>query len=429
MINEIIEVEIESLNINFEGIGFYNGKKVCVRNVLPGERVKVKIVLEKNNFIMAKLQEIITQNPLRIEPPCKYYNNCGGCSLQILEPKDALKLKASVIKNYFDNIFDGEIKFTKSENDFFYRNKIVFSVEKKSVVGLKQENSNKIIKIDKCLIANQVINNLLNIFNNWLQTTTLNFQIDYFVVRQYEGSFIVTIVTKNKVDKKQLDGLVVLFNKNYKNCFGVYVNYNLNNKDIFGTSWQHIYGLTSLNVTVNGIKATIHPYSFLQINYDVMQKLYNKVLSCISKDEIVIECYSGAGLLSAMLAKKAKQVYSIEINKNATNDANLLKQANNIKNLQNINGLCENIIPTLNVDFSKTTFVLDPPQSGCDSKVLNSLIKNKIEKVIYISCNPYTLKQNTYFLKDYYKIEQLEIFDMFPNTSHVECLCVLKRIH
>ena len=99
MIKDIIEVKIDRLNINFEGIGFLGDKKVCVKNALPGEIVKTKIVFEKDNFIMANLMEIVVKNPLRIEPVCKYYYSCGGCPLQILGPKDALKLKANVIKD------------------------------------------------------------------------------------------------------------------------------------------------------------------------------------------------------------------------------------------------------------------------------------------------------------------------------------------
>ena len=427
MIGDIIEVDILELNIQFEGVGFYNNKKVCVKNVLPGEKVKAKIIFEKPNFVSAKLVEIIVKNPLRIEPKCKYYNICGGCTLQILEPKDALKLKGEIIKKYFSSLFGGEVKLFESKNSFFYRNKIAFAVEN-GVVGLRQENSKKIVEIDTCSIANKRVNELLLILKKWVRNNNINFDIKYFVIREFSYSFILTIICKNKVkDLKTVNELVAFLKNNFKEPFGVFLNYNLNEKEIFGKDWQHIYGLKGLDVKLCNLNVNIHPYSFLQVNYYTAEKLYERVLNYISSDDFIVEGYSGAGILSSLMAKKAKKVCSIEINKNATMDANILKENNNLINLCNINGDFSKVIKDFGEDIRNAVVVLDPPQSGCQKEVLNCLIENKIKKVIYISCNPYTLKQNVYYLKNYYEVKNLELFDMFPNTSHIESLCVLER--
>lgn len=429
MVNDVIEIKIVELNINFEGVGFFNNKKVCVKNVLPEEVVRVKIIYEKENFIFATLVKIIVKNPLRIEPYCKHYYLCGGCSLQILGPKDALKLKADVVKSYFSNFFSGSVIIHESKNDFYYRNKVSFGCKDDLIIGLKRENSNEVVNIDECVICDKIINKILNILKNFLKEMHIKIKVKNFVIRQFDNSFILTIVVKNKIENiKIFDLLIKNLEENFsKNSFGIFINYNSSNKEILGRDWQHIYGIKKLNIKLMELDIDIHPYSFLQVNYDIMQKLYNRVVDFVGSGDVVVEGFSGAGLLSSLIAKKAKEVYSIEINKSATKDANLHKGKNNLHNLHNINGSCSEIIPKLNLDYENSVFVMDPPQSGCDTKVLDTIIKNKIEKVIYVSCNPYTLKQNVYYLKDYYKIENLEIFDMFPNTSHCESVCILER--
>ena len=196
---------------------------------------------------------------------------------------------------------------------------------------------------------------------------------------------------------------------------------------ILSDKWQHLFGLKYLEDEFEGIKYNIHPYSFLQVNNKVKNDIYKYVLQKID-NQIVIEGYSGAGLLSAILSKKAKKVIGVEINKNATKDADNIKNLNNINNLENINGDCKSVLPDLAKKYSNAVFVIDPPRSGCDEKTLTAIKENNINKVVYISCNPYTLKQNVKFLSDKYKITDFEIFDMFPQTSNVESVICLEKI-
>jgi 23S rRNA (uracil1939-C5)-methyltransferase len=159
---------------------------------------------------------------------------------------------------------------------------------------------------------------------------------------------------------------------------------------------------------------------------DVRNDIYNVVLQNVDNRE-VIEGYSGAGLLSAIIAKKAKKVFAVEINKNATKDADYLKKINNLTNLQNINGDCSKVLPELAKQNPNAIFLIDPPRSGCDQNTLKAIKENNTSKVIYISCNPYTLKQNLKFLSDIYNIDSIQIFDMFPNTSNIESLAFLSK--
>ncbi len=166
----------------------------------------------------------------------------------------------------------------------------------------------------------------------------------------------------------------------------------------------------------------------MQVNDDVKNNLYNEVLNNIHSSNVVIEGYSGAGLLSALISTKAQKVFAVEINKHATQDANNVKQQNSLSNLQNINGDCSIVLPKLIEKYPNAVFVIDPARNGCDKKTLQAVKNSNIKKIIYISCNPYTLKQNIVFLGDSYKITKLQLFDMFPQTFHIETLAVIEKI-
>lgn len=426
--NNIIKLKIDALNINGEGLSLYNNKKVCVKNVLPGEEVLANILMEKSNFILAKKQSVINKSPLRITPECPYYEKCGGCDLQHLEDFEALKIKKEVIANYLSNFYSGQIKENRSPKGIGYRNKMSFFVNEDKV-GLIEEGTNKIVEIESCLIASGQINNVIKVLKSFLQSHKSNL-ITHFVVRELNDKFILTVVCKN--NHNDLKELVLKLIENLKNnfmedSFGVYINLNKSKNQILGDTWNHVFGLKYLTASILDVKFCVHPYSFLQVNFDVMEKLYMEVVKRIDND-IVIEGYSGAGLLSCIMAKRATKVISVEINKSAAQSANQTKKMNGICNLENINADCKNILPRLTSDYPNATFVVDPARSGCDRDILVALNKSNIKKIIYISCNPYTLKQNLGVLSQTYKVKDVQIFDMFPKTSHIETLVCLEKI-
>ena len=187
----------------------------------------------------------------------------------------------------------------------------------------------------------------------------------------------------------------------------------------------NICGLKELKSTFKGLTFYIKPYSFMQINDEMRDKLYQKVAQKMDGG-VVVEGFSGAGLLSAILSKNSKWVYSIEINSSANLDAEKTKNANKIVNLTNICGDIRVELPKIIEEHKDATFVIDPPRSGVDNGTLDLLKQCKVKRIIYISCNPYTLKQNLVYLKDVYEITDFEIFDLFPQTFDIESLVELK---
>ncbi len=415
------KVVIDSLNINGEGVGFLQDKKVCVKKVLKGEEAQIERVYEKKNFILGKAVNIVKKSPLRREEKCKYCSKCGGCDFMFVE--DALSIKKEIIRGYFKDLYTGNIVINKSAKEFNYRNKVSFFV-KDGFVGMQERGSNKVVKIDYCLVAKEEINEVLKLAQMYIDETNET-NIHHIIVRSLEGLVsVVCVVTKKP---KNLENFNSLLKNKFNDRYGLFLNYNtLNSSNILSDKFELIAGNKQIETEIFGLKFFIEPYSFMQINDDVRNKLYKRVLNEI-EDEIVIEGYSGAGLLSCLMSARAKSVISIEKNRTATSDANKTKEANNITNLTNINGDCVDVLPNLIRQNNNATFVIDPPRKGVDNKILKILKEEKVKKIVYISCNLYTLKQNLVTLKDSYKVTNFEIFDMFPNTTDIESLVVLER--
>jgi len=253
--------------------------------------------------------------------------------------------------------------------------------------------------------------------------------VKFLVCRVLGSEALITIVI-NAEKLKHVENFAQML-KNEGIEFGLNVNINkTNNNVILSDKFVHVCGKKELQGQENGISYPISSLSFMQVNDYIKTKIYNKALHSIDKGSIVVDAYSGAGLMSAMLAQKAKRVYGIEIVETATKNANKLAELNKISNLVNINGDCEQKLPEL-VDELRGEFVqvvLDPPRKGCDKRVLEAVVISNPEKVIYISCNPATLARDAKVLIDAgYSVKEVTGFNMFPQTSHVETVAIFQK--
>ena len=167
--------------------------------------------------------------------------------------------------------------------------------------------------------------------------------------------------------------------------------------------------------------------SFLQVNDEVKNLIYQKIIDTLGSQKNVIDAYSGAGLLSSIIAKNGANVYGIEIIKEATENANKLKFLNDLYNLTNKNGDCAKIIPELAKELKGNfSVVVDPPRKGLDDMVVEVFLKTEPKMIVYLSCNPATLARDLSKLTEKYKIDFIQPYDMFPQTANVETLVCLK---
>lgn len=432
--NDFLEIDIEDIGINGEGISHFEGMAIFIKGALVGERVRAKIILVKPKFCVAIIDELLTQSPDRVAPFCEVFGKCGGCSLQHLSYDVQLRYKRDNIINTFkkSGITLDVQSFVKSEKIRGYRNKMSLPVTG-TAVGFYAQGSHRIVPITSCPIQFDSNEKIIKIFTDFLRgnnlvgydETTEKGDVKHLVVRVIGNMTYVTIVTP-RAALPQIKALSEELTRVYGDNYALYLNFNdKKNNVILGNKTQFISGNNS-PVVLDGLKCEVHPLSFFQVNDFIRQQLYASV--CKHTFGTVLDAYSGAGVLSAHIAKSAEKVIAIEIEKAATESAQKLIELNNIKNIKTINGDCAEEVPKVMAHNKIDVVVLDPPRSGCDRRVLSAVGETKVKKVVYVSCNPATLARDCKIMEEYdYKIESLCPFDMFPHTGEAEVLCILKK--
>ena len=431
--NEIINLEITDIGINGEGIAKLDNFVIFIPFALKGELVKVKILKVNKNFAYAKVEEILEASPSRVIPKCPVFKKCGGCNLQHTTYENQLIIKQNIVDVTLKKMLKSDFVVNAtvgSPKEYGYRNKMQFPINE-SGIGMYAINSHRLVPLDYCPLSEDWCKTLISIIKTYIKESNItlyNEETNKGVLRNVlarvnDDSILVTIVCNGV--PKSVDILSNLLKENFKN-YGLYYNVNkLKNNTILTDEFVHISGIKEQTSTDFGIKHTLLPLSFAQINVDVQNLIYSKVLDLV-QDQVVIDAYSGAGLLSAILSKKAKAVYGIEIVKQATQNADDLKELNGLKNLTNINGNCAEELPKLISTLPPCTVVLDPPRKGCDKKVIDALNISKPTRIIYVSCNPASLARDLSLLEELYSIELIQPYDMFPQTKHIETLVSLR---
>ena len=416
-----MKTKIFDYGMNGEGIGKIENKIVLVPNALIDELVEVEIVEDNKNYFTANLKSIVEISSNRQHPPCPYYNECGGCNLQHMNYAEQLKFKTNHIQKTIKKITGLELKVNNTidcSNEFNYRNKMSFSVQNNSC-GLLKHNSKEIVDIVSCPLACNTINKILYIVKEYININNAR-EVRNIVIRNINNQTLVGVVTKKFIDLKKL---LSTLNEHFVDI-GLYEIVNTRNDSVvLSGKVYHIGGIKEIQINEFGLSYSVDLLGFHQTNLEIQNKLYEKVLEYVDKNSVVINGFSGQGLLTAILSKKAKQVIGIEINKSSHKSAEQLKTRNKINNIKNI---CGDFFKHFSKEMKNAnTIILDPTKKGCGRDVMNQI--NGVKNIIYISCNPIALSKDLNVIKNDYIIEEITPFDMFPNTTSVETLVKLKR--
>ena len=384
-------VEIEKLDHFGRGIAKVNNVPIFVENALIDEEVETFITKEKKNYMEGIVSKYLKKSPLRMESKCPYYDKCGGCDLLHLSYDEQLKFKENKVKEIIKKFSGLEcVNSIVGSKQFNYRNKVTLQVNKD--IGYFKKRTNDIIAIDKCLLVDDKINKIIAELKN----------VD------------VSKINKIVIRVTNLESMVVFYG-NITNKINLDVDTIIvNNKVIKGNGY--------IKENINGLNFIISPTSFFQVNNIGMINIYNKVLDYIDGGN-VLDLYCGTGTIGIYVSKKANKVLGIELNKEAVKDALFNKKINNINNIDFISGDVGIILFKNN--FKADIVIVDPPRAGLDSNSINNIIKIKPNKIIYVSCDPVTLARDLNILKEHYDVLEITPFDMFSNTYHVECVCLL----
>lgn len=430
----------ESIDQQGRGVGKINGIVAFVNGLLPGETAEVLVIKVASNYVVGKLVTVLEEAQARVSPPCGYFSACGGCSMQHMEYSEQLKYKTNQVREALKRI--GGLADPKvmdcigMDNPFRYRNKAQFPVASDGI-GLYAAGTHRLVNIDDCLIQHEL--------NSKIMAVVRSFNIEPYDERTHAG-LLRSIVTKvsslngrfmvipvinsraNKLPKQLIDALMEI-----EQVSSVYINFNtVQGNTIMGKDMIHAAGERYLDDVTCGVKHKIMPLSFQQVNPKQTELLYTKAveLAGLSGSETVFDAYCGAGVLTLLLARRAKKVYGVEIVQQAIDAAFDNAKSNGISNTEFICGECEKIYPKIiEKGVKPDVIVTDPPRKGCDESVLKAFADAQPDRLVYISCNPATLARDVKALCERgYTLDIAQPIDMFPQTGHVETVALLTRI-
>ncbi len=449
-VGERIIVTIKRLGINGEGVGYYRRKAVFIEGALPGEVVKATVSRIETGYLLATVDEREKTSKQRVTPECSAFRDeqCGGCQLQHLSYEGQLLEKAEMVREAFAR-YCGDVAVDVRpvigmDNPWRYRNKAQFqlSVDKSGrvVAGLYSANSHRLLDLADCPIQPSPINTVLRTLVELIQSLHVSIFnektgkgcLRSLVVRESpNGEMQLTLVSFSSYIP-QLDELLHELLKRHPQIISVAQNVNSSSSPlIFGEQTRILHGADTLEIRLGAMKYAVSPRAFFQLNSEQTVKLYDEIkqAASLSGSECVVDAYCGSGTIGLWLASEAKEVLGVETIEDAVLDAQYNAQLNGIENTTFTCALAEQWLPSrVHKGLKADVIVVDPPRAGCDRKLLQAISDAKPEKLIYVSCNPSTLaKDCRYLLEQGFRIDYVQPVDLFPHTSHVECVVLLTK--
>lgn len=406
-VGNIYECIVDRLNHQGKGICLVDSRVVFVSDCLPGERVKIKIDHVSKKFVSGIVIDRLSDSSSRVDVKCPYYSSCGGCDIMHMSYSFQHDFKFNKVTDIIRKFVHEDIKINEVVYDeqFYYRNKATFHI--KEGIGFYKDKTYDLIDIDKCLISSIEINSVLSV----LKKMNLN-NVESVVVRSshFDKSVMVIFSIVGKVDEGYfIDSLKDIVSS-------IYIK-----KD----KYKLIYGSEYIIDKIGDLRFVISPDSFFQVNTPMAYKLYSKVRDYAGNldDSNVLDLYCGTGTIGLFVG--GKSLVGVEINESAIHDANINKNLNNISNCKFICGDSGKVLKGLDKNFD--VVIVDPPRSGLSPLSINEVISVGANRVVYVSCDPVTLARDLNIFKEFYDIKEISLFDLFPNTNHVESVCLLVK--
>ena len=458
------EIEIEKIVFGGEGLGRVDGFTVFVPMSVPGDKLEIDIISVKKSYARGLITRIIEPSKDRIEDLSKVsFEDFDGCDFGMLKYEKQLEYKDKMLEEVLTKISGIDLenvqveKIIESDEKVNYRNKTAEPFFKKDGIiqtGFYSRKSHNVFLAKESLlkseIAKMIIDKFLQKVNNF-SGTKKEFKVfneinntgflKQIMVRNNEKDevMIVVVVNKNSQYNQLSKVLEEMYDEN--ECIkSVYISVKTEQNNVILGKNIHLFGSQYLEEEMEGLKFKIYPNSFFQINKKQALKLYDTAIEFLNEEKnnknngkiyekTVIDAFSGTGTIAMMLSKNIKKVIGIESVESSTLAAKLTSHENSIQNVEFVNGKVEKELPKILKRENIGAIVFDPPRRGIEEIALKSVIKNKIEKIVYISCNPATFARDVKILTENgYVLKKITPVDMFPQTAHIEVVGLLEKL-
>ena len=449
--DDVIEVKIEDMGVDGEGIGKADGITLFIKDAVIGDVVQAKIMKMKKSYGYARLLEVLTPSPYRVEPKCPVSRPCGGCQLQALSYDKQLEFKENKVRNNLKRIggfTDIPMEpIAGMKEPYHYRNKAQFPIGRdkdgKLTAGFYAARTHSLIPVDECYLGAKINEPILGKILQIMEQE----HIEPYDEKTHTGlvrhilirfgfttkEIMVCFILNGKKLPKQEKFIAALTEIPGMTSISV----NRNEKDtnvIMGEKTITIWGSDYITDYIGDIKYQISPQSFYQVNPAQTKVLYEKALEYagLTGTETVWDLYCGIGTISLFLAQKAKKVFGVEIVPQAIADAKKNAALNDITNVDFFVGKAEEVYPSYVSEHKEEAkaevIVVDPPRKGCEESLLSTIVSMAPERIVYVSCDSATLARDLKYLCGHgYELKRVQAVDQFCQTGHVETVVLLSH--
>ena len=457
---QIAEGRIDHVVFPNKGIAVTEeGDRVVVKNTIPGQKVSFLVNKVRKGKAEGRLLETLEKSPLEEVPSCPHFGECGGCTYLSLPYEEQLKMKESQVRGMMEEAIGDKCEYQwlgikGSPVQAEYRNKMEFSFGDAFKggplsLGLHKRGSfYDILTVAECQIVDEDFRAILKATVEFFDEKGISFfhrlthvgYLRHLLVRKAVKTqeILVDLVTTTQMEN---DGDLLVQWKDMLCALplkgelkGVLRTKNDSLADVVRNDGTEVlYGQDYFYEELLGLKFKISPFSFFQTNSLGAEVLYETAREFILSDnadllreKTVYDLYSGTGTIAQMLAPVAKEVVGVEIIEEAVEAA---KENAALNGLTNCKFLAGDVLKVLDTIEEKPDYiVLDPPRDGIHPKAIEKIINYGVENMIYISCKPTSLARDLeIFLARGYEVKQICCVDMFPNTVHVETVCLLSK--
>ena len=445
-VKQRIPLKIKRMGINGEGIGFYKKTLVFVPGALKGEEVFCQVTSVKRNFVTARLLTINKKSKFRVEPSCSIYEECGGCQLMHLRYDKQLEVKDDIIRQALNKFKPAgyesyEIRHTLGmEQPEHYRAKLQFQIRSfggSIKAGLYAEGSHRLVSVEDCLVQDVLTQRIINRICQLLNT----YKVPIYNERKIAGVRTVMIRKAQATEQVQLifvtsrdlrlTALIKELTAEFPQIKTIALNVNRSkSSEIYGEKTEVIWGNADISEEVLDYQFSLSPRAFYQLNPQQTEVLYGQAVAAldVSENDHVIDAYCGVGTIGFAFAAKVRSIRGMDIIPEAIADAKKNAQRMGFENTHYEAGRAEDIIPKWYKEgYRADALIVDPPRTGLDDKLLDTILKYQPAKMVYVSCNTATLARDLVKLSKVYDVHYIQSVDMFPHTARTEAVVKLVR--
>ena len=460
---EDVELTIDSAAFKGKGIGKIDGLAIFVPNTAPGDRVRARIIKKKKSYREAKLLEVIEPGPNRIDPKCQHAQHCGGCNWQHVSYDHQLTFKRDQVEDHMHRI--GKLTHLEvnptigCENEFYYRNKMEYSMGHKRWLSQEEVNSDeyvddrcfaaglhapgrfdKILNINECHLQHPISYKILDFVRSWCIEHGIEpynridhegFMRNLVIRKAYHTDDLMINVVTYKDDQDVVEALSYALQNEFHEITTIVNNVNDTRRDTAEGRYENVlFGPGNITDKIGPYYFSIGANDFFQTNTLQTERLYEvaKSFADLNDDDILYDLYCGVGTLSLFLSKSCKKVVGIELEEVTVENAKKNGRKNGVDNVSFIEGDMKDVFTEeLTSKFgTPDCLITDPPRAGMHPDVVERLKELKTPKLVYVSCNSSTMARDLKELNKVYDILEVQPVDMFPQTYHIETVAKLR---